>query len=402
MRPDLGAENLVQGVISLPIRKLTVTRGRASRILDKELVRLPRGNLPASIQLNNARRYTPVSDELTPDPLAELLANPDANQAVSAPLVPAAPQFASRREIRNAADKTVTKASGKAAAKASTRKIASGKSAATIKPTPAYTVPKSQRVRLSMKDRALARRLAVTPRAAATAPRRSGAKAKQNPLKMMFVLLVISGFVGGIALPAAALGANNGGQAQSYQTTAEGKQAFKSTATIEIPAVRRDEITATSEAELKAEQVSSTTLASNLASYPGQRQPGDDYPWPTAGNTLSPLGYYYRQCVDFVAWRLNRDAGVTSAPWKWTWSNLTPNGGDASQWKAAWEAHGWKTSATPVVGSVAWFVGDHVAYVNAIKGSSVVIEEYNGSASRSYAMRTIPIDTVGRFLYPPP
>jgi surface antigen len=339
-----------------------------------------------------------VSDELTPDPLAELLANPDANQSVPVPLVPTTPQFSSRREIRDAA--------GKNSAKAPARKIGTGKSVAAANASAAYQGPKSQRVKLSMKDRALARRLAVTPRAAATPPRRSGAKARQNPLKMMFVLLVISGFVGGIALPAAALGANNGGQAQSYQTTAEGKQAFKSTATIEIPAVTRDEISATSEAELRAEQVSSaklvSNLASNLASYPGARQPGDDYPWPSAGNTLSPLGYYYRQCVDFVAWRLNRDAGVTSAPWKWTWSNLTPNGGDASQWKAAWEAHGWKTSATPVVGSVAWFVGNHVAYVNAIKGSSVVIEEYNGSASRTYAMRTIPIDSVGRFLYPPP
>ncbi|MDQ1573324.1 MAG: hypothetical protein QOH44_883 [Actinomycetota bacterium] len=343
-----------------------------------------------------------MSDELTPDPLAELLANPDANQSAPAPLVPATPQFSSRREIRDAAGQN----SAKASAKVSARKTGTGRSVAAASASAAYTGPKSQRVRLSMKDRALARRLAVTPRAAATPPRRSGVKARQNPLKMMFVLLIISGFVGGIALPAAALGANNGGQAQSYQTTAEGKQAFKSTATIEIPAVTRDEISATSEAELRAEQVTSAKLASNvasnLASYPGARQPGDDYPWPTAGNTLSPLGYYYRQCVDFVAWRLNRDAGVTSAPWKWTWSNLTPNGGDASQWKAAWEAHGWKTSATPVVGSVAWFVGNHVAYVNAIKGSSVVIEEYNGSASRTYAMRTIPIDSVGRFLYPPP
>jgi surface antigen len=304
--------------------------------------------------------------------------------------VSAAPQFSSRREIRDASPASKTSVSRKK------------KSAVAANASAAYTGPKSQRVRLSMKDRALARRLAVTPRAAATAPRKSGARNRQHPLKMMFVLLVISGFVGGIALPAAALGANNGGQAQSYQTTAESQQAFESTATIDIPAVKRDEITATSEAELKAEQISSANLASNLASYPGPRQPGDDYPWPNAGNTLSPLGYYYRQCVDFVAWRLNRDAGVTSAPWKWTWSNLTPNGGDASQWKAAWEAHGWKTSATPVVGSVAWFVGNHVAYVNAIKGSNVVIEEYNGSASRSYAMRTIPIDTVGRFLYPPP
>ena len=131
------------------------------------------------------------------------------------------------------------------------------------------------------------------------------------------------------------------------------------------------------------------------------RQPGDDYPWRDAGYSLSPLGYNYRQCVDFVAWRLNRDQGITSAPWKWVWSNLTPNGGNASQWEKAWIAHGWTTSATPVVGSVAWFVGNHVAYVHAIDGGNVVIEEYNGTSSRSYAMRTIPISSVGRFLYPP-
>jgi surface antigen len=177
-----------------------------------------------------------------------------------------------------------------------------------------------------------------------------------------------------------------------------GKQKFTANATIQAPTINRDQVSATSVAELKAEQINAATLAL----YPGKKQPGDDYPWRSAGYGLSPLNYYYRQCVDFVAWRLNRDAGVTSAPWKWTWTTLTPNGGDASQWKAAWENHGWKTSATPVVGAVAWFVGNHVAYVNSIQGSNVVIEEYNGASSRAYAMRTIPIDTVGRFLYPPP
>jgi surface antigen len=103
-----------------------------------------------------------------------------------------------------------------------------------------------------------------------------------------------------------------------------------------------------------------------------------------------------------VAWRINRDQGVTSAPWKWVWSNLTPWGGDASQWKAAWIRHGWTVSGTPIVGSVAWFVGDHVAYVHSISGANVTIEEYNGEASRAYAERTIPISSVGAFLYPPP
>src|SRR4051812_28085855 len=32
----------------------------------------------------------------------------------------------------------------------------------------------------------------------------------------------------------------------------------------------------------------------------------DDYPWPNANpNSLSPLRFNYRNCTDFVAWRLN-------------------------------------------------------------------------------------------------
>ncbi|HEY4270090.1 MAG TPA: CHAP domain-containing protein [Galbitalea sp.] len=261
---------------------------------------------------------------------------------------------------------------------------------------------KARSGRLSYRDRKLARRLAVTPRAAATAPRKSGKR--QNPVLATLVLLVISGVVAGIALPAFAALPNSGETAATSATSTHGKQNFAASATIESQTVQRDKLSATTEAQLKAEQVNAAALVTSagLASYPGKRAPGDDYPWRTAGYGLSPLNYYYRQCVDFVAWRLNRDAGVTAAPWKWTWSSLTPNGGDASAWKAAWESHGWKTSATPVVGAVAWFVGNHVAYVNSISGSNVVIEEYNGTSSRAYAMRTIPIDTVGRFLYPPP
>jgi surface antigen len=312
--------------------------------------------------------------------LAELLANHDANQSAPAPLVPAIPQFSSRREVRDAAS-----ASGR-------HNPAGAKAAPASKPVASA---KARRGKLSRKDRALARRLAVTPRAAATAPKKRGKK--QNPLFAALVLIVITAFVGSLALPAVVALAPSDASTIAATST-HGQQKFTADATINAPTINRDSVTATSEAELKAEQVNAATLAS----YPGKRAPGDDYPWRTAGYGLSPLNYYYRQCVDFVAWRLNRDAGVTSAPWKWTWSTLTPNGGDASQWKAAWQSHGWKTSATPVVGAVAWFVGNHVAYVNSIKGSNVVIEEYNGTSSRAYAMRTIPIDTVGRFLYPPP
>jgi surface antigen len=332
-----------------------------------------------------------VSLEPPSDSLAELFANrADAGSAAAsttpvvpaavdpslAPLVPAQPQFASRREMRDASEKDRRRPGRSTAARTS----------------PAGAAP---RTRLSRRDQAAVRKLAETPRiapaASSTAP-----KKRQNPLKVVFVLLVISGFVGGIALPAVASSADTlqaGGATTSYKNG----QSVKVSASIETAKVSRDAVGATTEAELRTEQLNAQALADN----PGVRQPGDDYPWRDAGYSLSPLGYYYRQCVDFVAWRLNRDQGVTSAPWKWVWSNLTPNGGDASQWEKAWIAHGWTTSATPIVGSVAWFVGDHVAYVHSIDGDNVTIEEYNGESSRAYAMRTIPISSVGRFLYPP-
>jgi surface antigen len=350
-----------------------------------------------------------VSDEQSPDPLAELLANradtdlvaahtatfaaPHAVQTetVSAALVPAQPEFSSRRAMRDAA----LDARGKRRRGRSTSRNVAHTNGASANGSSSASAP-GRRIRLSRRDQAAVRRLAATPKIApmvSSAAIKNGARKRQNPLKVVFVLLVISGFVGGIALPAVASSANTlqAGVTTSYKEVS---------ASIGTATISRDSMSATTVEELRAEQISAAALASAAASA-AVRQPGDDYPWRDAGNTLSPLGYYYRQCVDFVAWRLNRDQGVTSAPWKWVWSNLTPNGGDASQWKAAWIAHGWPVSSTPVVGSVAWFVGDHVAYVHSIDGANVTIEEYNGQASRSYAMRTIPISSVGAFLYAP-
>ena len=119
------------------------------------------------------------------------------------------------------------------------------------------------------------------------------------------------------------------------------------------------------------------------------------------GGGLSPLRYYYRECVDFVAWRLNRDAGSYSAPFKYDWGNLAS--GSAYAWKSAWLSHGWTVSDTPVPGAVAWFPGaNHVAYVSGIlTDGSVAIEEYNGMVKHGYAQRIIQV-TDATYLYPPP
>ena len=121
----------------------------------------------------------------------------------------------------------------------------------------------------------------------------------------------------------------------------------------------------------------------------------NDYPWPSANmNTLSPLRYNYRNCTDFVAWRLNKQAGRTAAPWAYTWSNLTPRGGHAYQWKDQFPG---KVNNSPAVGAVAWWgpysggaydLG-HIAIVSAVwSDGRVDVEEYNYGTPGTYHTRT--------------
>jgi surface antigen len=357
---------------------------------------------------------TPVPEEKTPESSDGTLESRDALSSST----PATPVYSSRREMRAALE---------AESRKSTARSTSNVSAAgSIPQAPAAVVPDkpvvvSRTAKPTREERHAARRL--------TAPERTPAvfvapanKKKQKPAVVLMTLLIVPGFLASATLPAFAFApAGSEHQAEIEQAAiaidaaALPEQEVSVGATVTGAAVTRDAITATSESELaekKAQELAAAALAAYQAAgtsrntvsgtVTGVRAAGDDYPWPGASDTLSPLNYYYRQCVDFVAWRLNRDAGSFSAPFKYVWSNLTPSGGNASAWKSAWERNGWTTSNTPVIGSVAWFNGNHVAYVKEIVGSNVVIEEYNGMAKRAYAIRTIPITSVAKYLYPPP
>lgn len=133
----------------------------------------------------------------------------------------------------------------------------------------------------------------------------------------------------------------------------------------------------------------------------------DDYPWKkNTIHTLSPLGYDYRECVDFVAWRLNRDAGVKHSPWKYTLANLRKTNGNAIGWKHDWELHGWKTNITPYPGCIAWFgtsagTNGHVAYVQHVTATEVVLEDYNWGGTHTYHKHTMKRSSVDSFLANP-
>jgi surface antigen len=243
------------------------------------------------------------------------------------------------------------------------------------------------------------------------APAFPDAKAAKAPRKRFTVLLTMTA-VGGLfacaALPAYAI-SDQKSTTSSVSTDAAAAVIELAGHGVDTAAIDRGSFDATTRADIAA-QTQNAAEQANYDAYlkSGAQELGDDYPWYSAlsynqGGGLSPLNYFYRECVDFVAWRLNRDAGSTHAPFKYMWSDLTPGGGNASQWLYAWRAHGWTVSTTPKVGSVAWFPYNHVAYVAKVNADgTVLLEEYNYNSDHLYGQRTVKATDVAEYLYAPP
>lgn len=223
-------------------------------------------------------------------------------------------------------------------------------------------------------------------------------------LRQVVAFVAAVGLIGAVAIPAYAVVGGGPSESQiaggAMATGARGVD-IADAKIVEPTVVERDSYTGLPDQPTGEQMAAAYRLAGGRIAWPA----GDDYPYANGpGDAMSPMLYATRNCTDFVAWRLNRDAGSFTAPWLMTWSYLTPAGGDASNWAAAWEAHGWATSTTPVVGSVAWFGygANHVAYVQAVNDDgTVTIEEYNW-VRLTYGMRTIPTDSIPLYLYPPP
>lgn len=250
-------------------------------------------------------------------------------------------------------------------------------------------------------QKALAR--ASRPKARSAAPQMTGPR--KNPLSVLATMGVVGGLFAVAGLPAYAF---TDAETISAAVSNEGAQSITVSAGAAATITARDTFKATTPEQLAQQSKDALRAAANSAYVAsGAREMGDDYPWPyeltdDQGGGLSPLNYYYRECVDFVAWRLNRDAGSYAAPFKWVWSNLTPLGGNGGQWMYNWQAKGWPVSSVPVVGAVAYTGGNHIAYVKSVNSDgTVTIEEYNYIPGL-YGQRTLPASSVVAFLYPPP
>jgi len=120
-----------------------------------------------------------------------------------------------------------------------------------------------------------------------------------------------------------------------------------------------------------------------LAATPASAFPGDNYPepWRSAalGAYVDDWGYYTRYCTSWVAWALHDRNGF----------EMPRAIGDASNWGNWASNNGYTVNSTPAVGSVAWWNSNHVAWVEAVSGDQVTIQEYNYGYTGSYHRRSI-------------
>jgi surface antigen len=129
---------------------------------------------------------------------------------------------------------------------------------------------------------------------------------------------------------------------------------------------------------------------------------GDDYPWKNAfaydadnydwrvdengdgdyldsGEDLSSYNYNYRNCTDFIAWRIDQVFGINVSGW-----------GHAYQWSGSASSAGYLVDNTPKIGDIAqWGASTgggfgHVAYVYDIVDGIPQLEEYNHLGNGQY------------------
>jgi surface antigen len=140
--------------------------------------------------------------------------------------------------------------------------------------------------------------------------------------------------------------------------------------------------------------------ASSIPDAPAPPDHGDageiknDYPYGASTCGDVDRWYYYAcQCTSFVAWRINDRLGLNfhnkykGAAW-----------GNAESWDEAARQTGVLVDNKPVPGSIAHTNAGgggagHVAWVAAVQGDSVTIEEYNYVNVEGYSTRTVPAST---------
>lgn len=127
----------------------------------------------------------------------------------------------------------------------------------------------------------------------------------------------------------------------------------------------------------------------------GGVDPGDDYParWknPPQDSVLDEWKEYNRECTSFVAWALHSRNGFEMPFYQ-----------NANLWGPMAAKRGFVVNSQPAVGSVAWSnagIFGHVAYVVAVNGGNVTVEEYNYLVRGGYDKRVASASAFTGFIH---
>lgn len=126
----------------------------------------------------------------------------------------------------------------------------------------------------------------------------------------------------------------------------------------------------------------------------------DGYPYNVAAGSYvaDQWGFYQCECTSFVAWCLNARNGFGFSNGMYG-SDIW---GNANNWGDVARRHGFAVDGNPAVGAVAWSSSGtygHVAWVCAVNGDNVTIDEYNNGwvtiageyhGNHKYNTRTVP------------
>ncbi|KAH6622695.1 CHAP domain-containing protein [Chaetomium tenue] len=133
-----------------------------------------------------------------------------------------------------------------------------------------------------------------------------------------------------------------------------------------------------------------TTKCGSSGGGGGGSVPGpvtNDYPYKSSCGGVDPWNYYKCQCTSFVAWRINKRLGI-----KFHNQYKGTNWGNANTWDDAAKRTGVTVNSTPKPGAIAQSNAGsygHVAWVTAVSGNQVTIEEYNWAKREGYGKRTV-------------
>ncbi|MCU1681313.1 MAG: hypothetical protein JWQ81_2052 [Amycolatopsis sp.] len=131
----------------------------------------------------------------------------------------------------------------------------------------------------------------------------------------------------------------------------------------------------------------------------------DDYPYRGANNIVDRWAMYTGQCTSWVAWRMEQVNGYfNNNMWR---DGVQGHWGNADNWVANAKLLGYAVDGTPKVGAVAqWNPGvsgasnhGHVAYISAVSGTNVTVQEYNWSAALVYDTRTVPLSQISNIIH---